>query len=150
MYSKEEREAICIKVIEGVSAGSSLRKVCKQDGMPSEGTIRLWTVDDAEFSAQYARAREARAEARTDEIDDIVDSVRTGAIGPNEARVMIDAHKWQAGKENPKRYGDKLTLDGDMNLKIPDDQLESRVALLLRKAGAAVAAGGEGTSEEAA
>lgn len=146
-YSKEEREEICRRVIEYVSRGDSLRKACKHPGMPSEGIVRHWTVEDPEFFTQYARAREARAEARADKIDELTDEVRSGKLDANAARVIIDAEKWQAGKENPKRFGDKLTLDGDLNVKTSDEQLDARIAQLLGKAGVVSAPGGAGEEE---
>lgn len=112
--------------------------------MPSKDTIFEWLMDDVEFSDQYARARERRADARSERIDDISAKVEAGELGPNEARVIIDAEKWQAGKENAKRYGDKLILDGDMTMRLSDDQLERRLTQLLGKAGAGAASGGEG------
>lgn len=146
-YSQEQRAVICKRVCDGIANKLPLRKICEQEGMPTKETIRVWLLDDAEFSAQYARAREARADERAEFIDEITAEVREGKLDPNAARVIIDAEKWQAGKENSKRYGDKLTVDGDMNLKIPDDQLESRLAVLLGKAGVAGAAGGKGEAE---
>lgn len=149
-YSQEERQDIYDRLCRGIAAGLSVAKCCKMENMPSKETIFQWLMVDAEFSDQYARARTARADARAERIDEICEKVELGTLGANEARVIIDAEKWQAGKENQKRYGDKLTLDGDMNMKISDDQLESRLAHLLGKAGAAGSARGEGSPEEAA
>lgn len=117
--------------------------------MPNKDTIFEWLMDDETFSDQYARARERRADARVERIDDIAEEVKAGTLGANEARVIIDAEKWQAGKENSKRYGDKLDLTGDFNVKLPDEQVESRLAHLLRKAGTLVALGGAGEAEGA-
>ena len=104
-------------------------------------------MDDEELSDQYARARERRADARAERIDEITDEVKLGTLGANEARVIIDAEKWQAGKENSKRYGDKLDLSGDFNVRLPDDQVEARIAHLLGKAGVAGLIGGAREAE---
>lgn len=149
-YSDEQRKEICDRLCRGIAAGMSVSKCCKEYGMPAPSVIYLWLMADADFSEQYARARERRADARAERIDDLCDEVRRGELGPNEARVIIDAEKWQAGKENSKRYGDKLTLDGDMNMKMSDEQLESKLAHLLGKAAVARPSGGEGPPEEAA
>lgn len=150
MYSPQERQEIYQRVCRGVVAGLSVAKCCAMPGMPSKDTVFQWLMDDAEFSDQYARARERRADARAERIDDLCDDVKAGTLKPDAARVIIDAEKWQAGKENSKRYGDKLTLDGDMNLKLTDEQLESRLSHLLGKAGTHIAAGGAGAAEKAA
>ena len=146
-YSEQERKQIQERVCNGIINKLSLAKICDQKGMPTKETIRVWLLEDADFSAQYARAREARADARSEYIDEIADEVRIGKLDPNAARVIIDAEKWQAGKENSKRYGDKLSLDGDLKVAIPDEQLDARLAHLIGKAGIAGLIGGEGAPE---
>lgn len=59
------------------------------------------------------RAREARADARFEQVDEIMRKLEGGEIDHNQARVMLDGVKWQTGKEAPKRYGDRLELAGD-------------------------------------
>lgn len=149
MYSPEQRKDIQDHICRGVAAGLSIQKCCAQPNMPNKDTIFEWLMDDESFSDQYARARERRADARAERIDELADEVKSGTLGHLEARVIIDAEKWQAGKENSKRYGDKLDLTGDLSLKLPDEQVESRLAHLLRKAGTLVALGGAGEAEGA-
>lgn len=149
-FSPEERKEIQNRLCRGIAAGLSVAKACQADGMPHKDTIFEWLMDDEAFSDQYARARERRADARSERIDEISQEVKDGTLGANEARVIIEAEKWQAGKENYKRYGDKLDITGDLNVKLPDEQVESRLAHLLGKAGIAGLAGGEGTPEAAA
>ena len=149
-YSQEQRREAIARLCRGVAAGLTVSKCCKMDGMPSKETIFEWLMDDADFSDQYARAREARADARSERIDELSEKVESGELGPNEARVIIDAEKWQAGKENSKRYGDRLQLDADVTMKMSDEQLESRLAFFLGKTGASTASGGEGKTEGAA
>lgn len=58
-YTQEIADAICA----GLADGMSLRKVCEQDGFPSEATVRRWALDNEQgFSAQYTRARAAGAQ----------------------------------------------------------------------------------------
>lgn len=146
-YSEEEKKKIQARVVRGIAAGLSVAKCCAPSDMPNKNTIFEWLMDDPDFGDQYARARESRADARADRIDEIADEVKKGTLGANEARVIIDAEKWLAGKENSKRYGDKLDIGGDLTIKLPDDQVESRVAFLLGKARAAAASGGEGEAQ---
>lgn len=146
-YSQEQKEKIYSKVCVGIASGKSLRKVCEEDNdLPTKETIRVWLIEDAGFSAQYARAREEQADFYADEVTEIADT----EPDPNKARVRIDARKWAASKLKPKVYGDKLTLDGDMTVKMDDDSLNARIAQLLGKAGTGEPAGGTGAQEEAA
>jgi len=106
-YSAELTELICNEI----AAGSTLSRLQNRPGFPSASAVRFWIVDNKEFAAKYARAREARSEARSDRIDKYKMMALRGEIPPDVARVAIDAEKWQAGKENPKRYGDKQQID---------------------------------------
>jgi hypothetical protein len=76
----------------------------------------VWLALDAEFAAQYARAREEQADYYADEIIEIADT----AEDANLARLRIDARKWKASKLRPKKYGEKIDLtseDGSMSPK---------------------------------
>jgi hypothetical protein len=109
MYSEELAARICDLVAERVP----VVEICAMDGMPSKDTLYRWKRQNKEFSDHYARAREHRADSRQDHIDEIVGKLETGGIDAQVARVIIDAEKWQMGKEQPRRYGDKLAIGGD-------------------------------------
>ena len=111
--------------------------------MPHYSTTMEWRAEDAEFADKYARAREDQADYHAEEIVDIADA----ATDANIARLQIDARKWKASKLKPKVYGERINLDGDVKVTIPDDQLDARVAQLVGKAGIAGLIGREGTSE---
>lgn len=113
-YSPDQRKVIYEKICDGIAGGSSVGKICRSDdSLPSKETIFQWLAKDAEFSDQYARARSSRSDARADRIDDLLEEVKAGTLDPNAARVIIDAEKWQAGKENAKRYGERRVVQGD-------------------------------------
>lgn len=108
-YSDQERKQIQDGFCRLIASGMSAKKACQVKGMVAESTVFAWLYEDEAFSEQYARARERRADARAERIDAICDEVRSGELKADAARVIIDAEKWQAGKENAKRYGDKMT-----------------------------------------
>ena len=83
-------------------------------------------MDDLEgFSAQYARARDLRADTLFDEALEIADETSDDWIRAEDekkvldhehvqrSRLRVDTRKWAAGKLAPKRYGDKLQHTGD-------------------------------------
>lgn len=143
-YSPEEAAIIKDRVCLEIAEGKSLRSICEADDMPSAETIRVWLLDDAQFSAQYARAREEQADYYADEIIEIADT----EDDPNKARVRIDARKWKASKMQPKKYGDKIDLNHSGTIEhLSDEQLESRLAILLGKAGVGLATGGDRAAE---
>jgi len=144
-YSPDERSDIQGRICLGLMVGKSLKSILDNDPtMPTRETIYRWLHEDVDFHDNYTRAREAQADYFADEIANIADT----EPDPNKARVRIDARKWAAGKLKPKVYGDKLDVTG-IDLKLSDEQLESRLTFVLRKAGAIAAAGGEGTPDPA-
>jgi len=145
-WTPEKRKEVGDYICEELAKGRSLRSICQDPDMPAVQIVLGWRDDDAAFYEQYTRAREAQADHFADEITEIADT----ETDPNRARVRIDARKWAAGKLKPKTYGDRLQLDGDMQVKLTDDQLERRLAQLLGKAGIAAAVTGEGKAEDAA
>lgn len=130
-YTPVLAERICALVAEG----KSLRAIEEVDGMPTMTTIMRWMGQEGEgfdaFRVQYARAREARADARFESIDTVIDDMRAGKIDAQQARVQIDAIKWQAGKENGRRYGDAMTLKGDkdnpLQVRTPRDMSDAEL-----------------------
>lgn len=148
-FTPELGERVCARIAEGYPVA----KIGKLSGFPAEGTIFRWlaTQDpdpkpgeegqvrpfDA-FREQYMRAREIRADARFERIDTVLIDMRAGKIDAQQARVEIDAIKWQAGKEKAKVYGEAVTLRGDK-----DNPLQIRKAPELSDEElAALAAGG--------
>ena len=96
--------------------------------MPAMSTIFKWLNDYKEFSEQYARAKEAQADAFAEEILDIADDGTNdwveihGRDGENtgwrengeairRSVLRVDARKWLMGKLKPKKYGDKVQAE---------------------------------------
>lgn len=120
-YSPEIAEEIC----ERLAAGESLRKICRDDHLPPESTVRQWALDDRQgFAAQYTRARDIGIDCMADEILDIAhdgsnDWIKTekGTMADfdhiNRSRLRVDSLKWYLSKLAPKRYGDSMKLTGN-------------------------------------
>lgn len=124
-FTEELAGTIC----DRLSKGQSLRFICDEDGMPSRETVRTWLRDNPAFSAQYARAKEDYAEAVFEEIEEIADDGRNDwieretkrgtYIALNEealgrSRLRIDARKWMLSKLMPKKYGDRIEVDANI------------------------------------
>lgn len=121
-------QAIADKICERLADAQSLRSICCDEDMPSQTTVFRWLADDAreEFREQYARAREAQADAIFDEILDIADDASNDWMERRDeddensgwklngdhvqrSKLRIDARKWMAGKLNSRKYGEKIT-----------------------------------------
>ena len=118
-YSHAVADAIC----EELANGRSLRAICVDDGMPSKSTVFRWLAANMEFRDQYARAREAQADALADEILDIADDGGNDTYTDDDgrervnvdviarSRLRVDARKWIAAKLKPRVYGDKIAAE---------------------------------------
>ncbi|MCA0318214.1 MAG: hypothetical protein LCH88_09110 [Proteobacteria bacterium] len=106
IYSQKVADLICEKIADG----ESLRKICEDETMPNRQTVLNWLAKDDAFSARYARAREIQGDAMDERILEVAD-----ACTPETAqadRVKIMAYQWRASKLAPKKYGEKVTLEG--------------------------------------
>ena len=112
-FAEDWREAILSRLAEG----ESLRKICKDEDMPGRTFVFSELAADPDFANQYARAREAQADAIFDDIMEIVDDT-TAMV--DDRRIRMDARKWVAGKLRPKVYGDKLDVEhsGEMTINV--------------------------------
>ena len=103
--------AICDRIMDG----ESLRHICTDDAMPNKITVLKWLGQNAEFAAQYARAREEQAEGFADEMQAIADDP---ILDPADKKVRIDARKWIAAKLKPKKDGDRIEIDQTVNVRV--------------------------------
>ena len=105
-YTKELGKKICSEIADN----KSLRTICSAKAMPAPKTIIAWLAHPSElydeFRKQYAHSREMQADVIYEDIISIEADLRAGVIDPHTARVLIDSHKWRAGKMRPKVYGD--------------------------------------------
>jgi len=145
-YTAEVASRICAELAEG----KSLRAVCREDGMPSEATVRAWALDDVEgFAAQYTRAREIGYDRLGDELLEIADTPVTGVKTVSKAtgiettegdmiehrRLQVDARKWMLAKMLPKKYGDKLDLNHSGSIKTVTDMTDGDLAAIAAGSG---------------
>lgn len=115
-------QAIADEICNQLAKGDSLRKICgpeRDDFMPGRSTVLKWLDESPEFASQYARAREAQADAKFDEAWEIAASANADTV--QIARLQVDVIKWQTGKLAPKKYGEKIAHvggdDGDPPIK---------------------------------
>jgi hypothetical protein len=67
---------IAERILQKLRTGRSLRDACKDDGIPSERTVRTWVTEDREgFAARYSHARKAGHQALADRQIEIVERV---------------------------------------------------------------------------
>ena len=124
-YNSHIAFVLCTRIAEG----ESLREIVKETGMPDRSTVYDWLLRHPEFADQYARAREEQADTLADEIIAIADEQpeiiavvdkKTGALIEHKLdgaflqwqKNRIEARKWTAMKLKPKKYGDRVAVEG--------------------------------------
>ena len=154
-YKPKLGKEICTRIAEG----ESLRKIVKDDHMPSAVTIFNWLLDEdkKEFLNQYEAARNIQAEVMFEELleiaDDSENDVETRVNSDGEeyevankeyvqrSRLRVDTRKWYLSKVLPKKYGEKLELDGKTEIaftgfeKLEEKQLDAVIKQLQGRIG---------------
>lgn len=107
-FSQEKFDEICNRLASGGDE-NSLRRICQEDGMPHKDTFKDWSRRTPALAAQYEKAMLDRRDTYFDEMIEIADT----EPDPQKAKVRIDARKWAWARQDPKRFGDRMTLTGD-------------------------------------
>ena len=106
-YTREISDIICTRMSEG----ESLRAICKDPEMPSEGAVRGWAVRDVDgFGDRYRAARQMLLEYWSDEIVSIADDEESD---PRSRQIRTGVRQWLMSKLAPRRYGNKVQIGGD-------------------------------------
>ena len=102
-------DAICTHV----ESGESLRSWSIKNNLPNR-SVNDWIEADVERAAHYARAREDRADAVFDSLDDVSDeAVRAeNSVQVAGLRLKADNIKWKLARMNAKKYGEKIAVGG--------------------------------------
>jgi len=123
-YNNHIATVICIRIAEG----ESLRQILRAEGMPVQSAVYEWLLRHPEFAEKYTRAREEQADTLADEIIDIADEQpeivvvtdKTGKVIEHKLdgaflqwqKNRIEARKWTAMKLKPRKYGDRVAVEG--------------------------------------
>ena len=121
-FNQQTADLICMMLSEGLS----LRQILKADttgALPAQSTVYEWLLRYPLFAEQYARAREEQADTNADEILDIADEMppeytdEKGRTSLDMTYIQwqknrIEARKWTAAKLRPKKYGDRMAVEG--------------------------------------
>ena len=118
-YTEEIAEEVCWRLAHG----ESLVSICSSEHLPHCATIYRWLIRFPIFCEMYARAREDQADTNADEILAIADEMppeytdEKGRTTLDQTYIMwqknrIDARKWTAAKLKPRKYGDRMAVEG--------------------------------------
>lgn len=115
------------RIMEGLSNGTPLRELCRQDGMPAWRTVYDWLEADKALAARFAHARDLGFDAIAEEALEIADDgtndwmARRRQDGTVEdvvnaehiarSKLRIETRLKLLAKWSPKKYGDKQQLE---------------------------------------
>lgn len=122
-YTTELAERILAELREG----RSLRDVCRDDGMPTSGTVLDWEASDRDgFRARYHRARDIGYQIRAEELDEIAADGRydyiervnkDGSIERvldrehvSRSRLQLEHGRWSLTNMLPRLYGKRVEV----------------------------------------
>jgi hypothetical protein len=110
------------RIIDAVAAGLSVQEICASSWAPTPRQLARWRRTIPEFSEAYEAARVARADARSDRIDQALNDLRAGKISAADCRVIVETELKMAARENPQRYGDRIVSDITLRPGAPEDK----------------------------
>lgn len=130
---------ISLQICEQIATSNkSMKTICDELGLKVISILN-WLSEGHEghkpqFCTDYARAKEMQADFLAEEIlaiaDDGSNDYMTIEKGDkeynvenkevtNRSRLRVDSRKWIASKLKPKRYGDKIEIDGNIKNDTP-------------------------------
>lgn len=114
-FDPEMAAEIVGKIYEGKTISSILQTI---PAAPTYSTFMKWRREYPEYNQAVVWARQAVADQQVEDILEIADNTlhEPEAYPAANAKVAIDAKKWVASKFNPRTYGDRLALEGEVTL----------------------------------
>lgn len=100
--------AIVEEIVERLSKGEPLARICDDAHMPDFSTVWRWENDDDDFRNLSARGRANGTHYIADDCLRIADNEE---LDPADKRVRIDTRLRLIGKWNAKAYGEKQQIE---------------------------------------
>jgi hypothetical protein len=111
----EQKAYVC----EQIAAGRPVTEIVQDENLLfSRRTLNVELNRDPHFLSQYARAREYSIETKMEEVEDILVGRGEWADLPmDRARELANHRRWEAIRLQRFRYGDKIDVDLNANIK---------------------------------
>ena len=130
LYTKPLAKKIC----DRISAGEPLAVICRDAGMPSVTTVWQWQQDKKDFSEAIARARLIGFDQIAAECLHIANTPLEGTEITQDKdgttiktsdmlghrKLQIETRLKLLSKWDPKRYGDKIEVEGNVSVSFAD------------------------------
>src|SRR5579884_3690365 len=117
------------EILVRLAQGETLRGICRGEGMPAASTVCYWVTENLDgFGERYRRARDIGLDLMAEETLEIADDSTNDWVERQRedgsefmmadrehiarARLRVDTRKWFLSKMAPKKYGERVQLDG--------------------------------------
>ena len=124
------------EIISRMMNGEAVTTICSKPEEPSYSVFMQWAISDAEMFERYSRAKSVQVDYYVEDCVVIADS----DPDPARARNRIAARQWHASKLAPRKYGERIQSDANVNftqtVKVdlssmtPEARLELRETLI--------------------
>lgn len=101
-------EELGAQILDRISCGESLVRICEDDAMPHRATVMRWINKDPAFRDKYRASAQERLHSYAEELIEIADDQ---GLDPQQAKLMIYARQWVMGRLEPKKWGDKVSTE---------------------------------------
>lgn len=128
------------EIIVRVAEGESLFKVCEDAHIPHRTYIYKCLSEDAQKRIDYDAAVMLQADKRAEQIVELSELGRArAAMGAsteemNAIKMLVNSLQWVSARMNPKKWGDKQSIDLDAKVALTEPQVDMRLAALIAKA----------------
>jgi hypothetical protein len=113
-FTDEVADRLCNEV----AGGRTLERISiEEPWAPSVRKIHEWMTERPDFRAAYEMARIIRADLAVQEIINIADRA-IDDVNIESSKLQIHARQWLAMKMAPRSYGDRKTIDTNVNAQI--------------------------------
>lgn len=120
-----ETEIGARRVADLIAEGMSTKDALKEAGISAQSYARA-RASVRDLAMLHSCAVETRSDLYADEVISIADTDPDA----NRARNRIQARQWLVSKQNPRNYGDQMTLTFQGSVSINDALSEARARVL--------------------
>lgn len=118
-------EGFCDLILEG----HSCRGIAQRMGI-SLGSMNYWIESDVDRSQACAKAREAAAQTYDEIAVELIEQAQD-QFALAKAKELAVHYRWRAKAINPRKYGDKLQSDMNLNVTLFNPDQVQRMAALI-------------------
>jgi hypothetical protein len=109
--SRYTRE-IAAEVLQRMFEGESLSRICRDDHLPHDNTVRYWADSGRhpEFTKAFERARRHQAHRWFEETVELADESASAETIPQlgSYQLRVNTRRWASSRIIPEQYGDRM------------------------------------------